>query len=745
MATPKRAGLDPVALRRAVKQAGFAWKVRSIPATEYHGLGLLRSQPKKVKQAAEIANLMLRARVRLTPPPAPAGPQTKEALAAHAGVLAVNAATTVSVAAAARALPGEVDWRRRGIIGPVGNQAWCGSCVSFATTGLAAAMAELELGIRGLTFSAADQHFCSSHGANCGGWNEADALGQIKSRGVVPEAAFPYMTAFDNPPQGDPKDVPDHLWLAYCRAELERAYQRYRITDYSAWSSSMAGLPFDGRKYYLANHGPMVMGFTVYEDFDHYGGGVFHHVTGASRGGHCVLVVGYSDSNGAWICRNSWGTSFGGTTAQADGTGAGFFMIAYGDSDIEDTFYGCHGVIVPAASRLAQRVGDVDGDGRSEALVSSPWGIGILKQAGATMSAPTMQPNGTRFGGWLLNTGDNELGPLADFDGDGRAEIMVTSPWGIGVLEQAGATLSAPMMAPNGTHLGSWTLDTAVDQLGPAADYDGDGRAEILVSNTSGIALLKLSGATLTTPLAAPNGTRFGGWLLNTGDNVFGPAADYDGDGRAELLVTSPWGVGMLKLAGTTFAAPMMHPNGTRFGGWLLNTADNNLGLAADYDGDGHAELLASSPWGIGILKLAGSTLAAPMMAPNGTRFGGWLLSTADNEFGPAADYDGDGHAELLVTSPWGIGILKLAGSTLAAPMMAPNGTRFGGWLLNTADNHFGRAARYAAGAKSGLFVTSPWGIGILQLSGSTLAAPMMQPNGTRFGGWLLNTGDNEF
>ena len=107
------------------------------------------------------------------------------------------------------------------------------------------------------------------------------------------------------------------------------------------------------------------------------------------------------------------------------------------------------------------------------------------------------------------------------------------------------------------------------------------------------------------------------------------------------------------------------------------------------------------------------------MMAPNGTRFGGWLLSTADNEFGPAADYDGDGRAELLVTSPWGLGILKLAGGTMAAPMMAPNGTRFGGWLLNTADNHFGPAARYAAAAATGILVTSPWGIGILQLSGS--------------------------
>lgn len=51
--------------------------------------------------------------------------------------------------------------------------------------------------------------------------------------------------------------------------------------------------------------------------------------------------------------------------------------------------------------------------------------------------------------------------------------------------------------------------------------------------------------------------------------------------------------------------------------------------------------------------------------------------------------FDGDGRAEILVTSPWGIGILKLAGNTLNGPMMAANGTRFDGWLLNTADNHF--------------------------------------------------------
>jgi len=51
---------------------------------------------------------------------------------------------------------------------------------------------------------------------------------------------------------------------------------------------------------------------------------------------------------------------------------------------------------------------------------------------------------------------------------------------------------------------------------------------------------------------------------------------------------------------------------------------------------------------------------------------------------GKKSDFDGDGKAEIPVTSPWEIGILKLSDNTLTSPMMAPNGTRFGDWLLNT-------------------------------------------------------------
>ncbi len=394
---------------------------------------------------------------------------------------------------------------------------------------------------------------------------------------------------------------------------------------------------------------------------------------------------------------------------------------------------------------MAGKKSDFDGDGRAEIPVKSPWGIGILKLAGNTLTSPMMAPNGARFGGWLLNTGDNRLDLVADFDGDSRTELFITSPWGIGVLKLSGNTMTAPMMAPNGTRFGGWLLNTGDNRFGPVGDFDGDGKVEILVTSPWGIGVFKLTGNTMSAPMMAPNGTRFGGWLLNTADNRFSPVGDVDGDGRQEILISSPWGIGLLKLSGNTLTVVMMAPNGTRFGGWLLNTADNHIGTMADLDGDGRAEILITSPWGVGVLKLSGNTLISPMMAPNGTRFGGWLLNSLDNRIGPTADLDGDGKAEIFISSPWGVGVLKLAGNTFSVRMMKPNGTRFGGWLLNTADNKFDSMADFNGDRKDEILVTSPWGIGILRLYRTTFSAVMMAPNGARFGGWLLNTRDNYF
>lgn len=218
----------------------------------------------------------------------------------------------------------EVDWRTKngGKLSPVKDQGTCGSCVSFATVGLLESMALIEKSVL-LDLSEADLHFCSVHGPNCGGWYPNLALQSVKDRGVCDEARFPYASAFVN-------NVPQ------CVLAPDRAQHIYKIQT-TSW------LVFDAfRKDYLTHTGPVTACMDVYDDYFSYGGGVYHHVTGNKVGSHCVLVVGYSKSQGCWICKNSWGPGWG---------EAGFFRIAYGECGIDTIFapfFGAQGVVFPA-------------------------------------------------------------------------------------------------------------------------------------------------------------------------------------------------------------------------------------------------------------------------------------------------------------------------------------------------------------------------------------------------------------
>ena len=88
-------------------------------------------------------------------------------------------------------------------------------------------------------------------------------------------------------------------------------------------------------------------------------------------------------------------------------------------------------------------------------------------------------------------------------------------------------------------------------------------------------------------------------------------------------------------------------------------------------------------------LDTTGQTFQTTASGDNGDRFGGWLLSTRDNQFSGFLDLTGNNRADILVSSGWGISIFSQNGSSFSVPVIARNGTRFGGWLLNTRDNKF--------------------------------------------------------
>lgn len=387
---------------------------------------------------------------------------------------------------------------------------------------------------------------------------------------------------------------------------------------------------------------------------------------------------------------------------------------------------------------------DFNSDGKADILVTSPWGLGLLSLSQNNISLHTMSPNGTRFGSWLLNTKDNNAELKADFDGDGRAELLMSSPWGIGILKLINGKFSSIAMAQNGTRHGGWIINTADNQFLHAADFDRDGKEEILMTSPWGIGILKYANNGITSLMLAANDTRFGGWLLNTRDNFFTLVGDFDGDKQTEIVVTSLWGLGILKFNGTTLTSIVMASNGTDFGSWVLDTSADKFEVVGDFDGDGRDEILVSNSSKIGIIKLQGNHLTSICAANNGNHLGSWVLDSKTNKMNTVGDFDGDGKTEILITSDWGLGVLKLNDKTLHSTVAVPNGTRFGGWLLNTRDNRLNYAADFDADGQVEIQITSPWGMGVLKQSGNTFNAVTMSPNDTRFGGWLLNTADND-
>jgi hypothetical protein len=226
--------------------------------------------------------------------------EQKRARAAAKGDLGLQ---VTGAAAAVAPPPASVDWRSHNgkyYVTAVKDQGGCGSCVSFCVTAALESMLLIERN-QARDLSEADLHFCSDHGANCDGWWPEDAIDEVKARGVTDESEFPYASAFSG---GNPS----------CRLSPHRDINAVRlVTGQSIWR-------VPDRKSWLANIGPICASFEVFADFYAYGSGVYEHTTGGSEGFHCVEVVGYSDVEKCWICKNSWGTGWGDN---------GFFKIGY--------------------------------------------------------------------------------------------------------------------------------------------------------------------------------------------------------------------------------------------------------------------------------------------------------------------------------------------------------------------------------------------------------------------------------
>lgn len=239
----------------------------------------------------------------------------------------------------------------------------------------------------------------------------------------------------------------------------------------------------------------------------------------------------------------------------------------------------------------------------------------------------------------------------ADFDGDGRADLSIKLDGGTWRID----------LAANG--FGSWDR-TVASYGGPyaipvPADYDGDGRADLAVKYQEGDQPWE--------PLWED--PHAGGWRIDYAANGFGSwdwsiscadcgrgsrgvPADYDGDGRADRALKDDTGRWRIDYAADGFgdwnATYDMDPGG----------ADADP-VPADYDGDGRADLAVKDDSGVWRIDYAAGG------------FGAWQASY--DGYGDArthavpADYDGDGRVDLAVKADKGAWYIDYAGDRFGA------------------------------------------------------------------------------
>ena len=305
------------------------------------------------------------------------------------------------------------------------------------------------------------------------------------------------------------------------------------------------------------------------------------------------------------------------------GTGTGAFNLA----PDPNTSYG------PGTGYSSLTAADFNGDGKAD--LAAPNGI-YFGNGDGTFLAPLSVPDQTTS--------------VADFNNDGRADtVNVSYPGSGSILVELGQA--------NGTFVEKSTqlrnpTNAALRVIG---DFNGDGKQDIILSDDAGDEVWLGNGdGTFTygsTLNVAPSGP-FGYQAANGG-----AIADIDGDGKADLVLTSNtldtpmvgvfWGNG-----DGTFAAPTIFTPSHVYGNIVL----------ADVNGDSHPDLVLSDSFGIAVVEYQGSR-----------SFGQEDHYVAGNDLGQLslADVNGDGAPDIIA--------VDTSGTTVAVLLNQPNGTPPGG------------------------------------------------------------------
>ena len=238
------------------------------------------------------------------------------------------------------------------IIGDIRDQGNCGCCWAFV--GAEVSSDRLCIATNGslvLPISAQDVCFCSNEGLGCFGGDLDGPYFHVRDKGAVTggqhNASGPFGGGFcsafslphchhHGPRRDDPypdeysKGCPEPKGFfgpacpTACDKDASAEHQDFQNdkvyfdgrVEWSGGAESQRPSEQEVQEQIMRmviKGGPVSVGFTVYEDFENYVSGIYHHVHGNEVGGHAVKLVGWGVENGTkyWRLANSWNRFWG--------------------------------------------------------------------------------------------------------------------------------------------------------------------------------------------------------------------------------------------------------------------------------------------------------------------------------------------------------------------------------------------------------------------------------------------------
>jgi len=217
---------------------------------------------------------------------------SEEFVAYYNGFKALDQSSQKVVEIEVEDLPDSIDWREKGYVTPVKNQASCGSCWAFSATG---SMEGAHFKKTGELVSLSEQMLvdCDHTDNGCNGGLPSNAFEfVIKNGGINTEASYPY-------------EGRRHT----CRFDKDNVAATF--TSFNSVKSKDE----DDLKKAVATVGPVSVGIDAsHFSFQLYHSGVYHSIfCSQTRLDHGVLVAGYGNEGGHdyWLVKNSWGPHWG--------------------------------------------------------------------------------------------------------------------------------------------------------------------------------------------------------------------------------------------------------------------------------------------------------------------------------------------------------------------------------------------------------------------------------------------------